>query len=534
MGMFDTYRVNWGNKPEDVQTKQLSCLLDYWRVGERVQLAGYGDSDYGNEDGERLHLSTDQTFAAFTEQTNLANMWSLDDISSRHVVLSHKHGLFCDYAGFKTQAEASNYCQEIERLWTSTDTAPSLSLRLALFRERNALAQASVEMALAQIDPRFLEWRSSEQKARNKNENPSKKEQAWSSLFAYRGPSFEGISRTMLRKAIESLTQHWLDASLDFSDEMVPAQPSNPTEEFAIKFCNYAVRPDRNTTRGLGAPSLCELAKKSMPFHTKNLDEQSLLNLLHQGYWEEFETAFSSQPVGTIDVMAKEFIAKISLSRFGATWAAGAMAKNPRLAIESIQSAGNEVPILDWFIVNMGLPSNLVEPLCSILPERCASRDLPFYCVTPNHATLFPIVFSHGSSCEPETILNGHSLIETAISASEPSVLSIALRSMMQSRTIADLQWEHWAELALSAEAKAFHRVSAFPGNPGLDFNVPSALPSSIQCLAILFQEKPNSFDFSKTTSANALAWFAHQERKSIDLESSRTSKAQGSHQPRL
>ena len=271
-----------------------------------------------------------------------------------------------------------------------------------------------------------------------------------------------------------------------------------------------------------------------MPFHAKKIDDHTLINLLRQGYWEAFEDEFFAYPIGPIDILAKDFISKISLSRFGAAWAASAMTKNPRLAIESLRFGGYEVPLLDWFIINMALPPELVEPLCASMPRKCSSRDLPFYCMTPNHAALFPAVFNLDPNAGTETNLNGKSLIDTAISASDPTILSIALNTLMQHQNPSLLQWEHWAELALTVEDKASHLISAYPSRQELNFDNPTSLPTGLQCIAILFNEKPDSFDFSKCKSTTVLAWFAHQERSGIHEGTQSTPPPSATHQPRL
>ncbi len=131
MGMFDTYRVAWGDRPDDVQTKQLECLFDCWLIGERVPL--HRQSHSFREFSENLHTSVDRSFCSFIDQTNLSNLWTIDQLSRRQVCLSHKNGIFCDYAGFKSIDDAVAYLPLIEHLWTHPHFATSLSFPAEAF-----------------------------------------------------------------------------------------------------------------------------------------------------------------------------------------------------------------------------------------------------------------------------------------------------------------------------------------------------------------------------------------------------------------
>jgi hypothetical protein len=431
MGMFDSYTIAWGDAAEEAQTKQLECYLARWRVGDRVPLGTMGRSDYA-DGGERLYPGAHAPFACLVDDSNLGRNWSNEELSLRHFAFGHQRGIFADYAGSMTRDGAVAHAEALSALWTASPYAPGLAHRLGLLLERNNHAVESRERAKASINELFAQWRHSVVEARKPEDPNDKKKSAMSMLFAYRGPDFTGSSRLEIDKAIEDLTRHWGDDMLDFDLPIEPSAAQSPAEHIALKIA--ACGGGFMGGRSLGAKSPDDIAAESAPDSLEGAPTtERALGLLRNGMWRLFEAdALELSADDAFLQTARAEIATLCVSRIGAHWAAAAMARNPKLAFATMDLAHwganpQAVPLVDWMVVNMGLPTRLVAPLLDT--DAGVSDTLAHHCLYEHHAALLPLAIERAGGLGAIKAFEGRSFAEQALRCSNVQMVAEALSS---------------------------------------------------------------------------------------------------------
>lgn len=503
MGMFDTYRLAWGDGPEEVQTKQLSCILAQWQIGQRVPLSQFGESIYGNEPDEHLTPSAPSPFQCLIDDTSLGRMWNNANLCERHFIFGHHHGVFADYAATSTHEQAEAHALALAELWSASALAPGLARQLALIKERNENAWSSLLSAQAGLDTLFLSWRADAQIKRF----PQPSNGARPLFHWYHGPDFAGVSRREVFTALEAMTRPWANATLEFDGAIHPDKPVGHVQDVALQ-CARSTGSFLDSNE-LGSVSPEELFQASaQDLSSQKPTPQRALLFLTQGYWSLFEQDVLALDDKPLYEQSRGYLAKLCLSRLGAHWAAGAMARNPNLAFESMEFDGKSHPLIDWMVCRMGLPTRLAAPLFST--QAKSSSELAHHCLVPSFSALLPLAIERAGGASLVGSLGSTDLPEQALRCSHTGLLTLLRESSgiperaSSGRLLMDLAFE--------IEERA-SRVG-MPGTDSepLDF---ARAPDSIRCIGILLDSglAPSALPATERLRA----FLAMRERRAIE-----------------
>lgn len=477
MGMFDTYKLAWGDIVEDVQTKQLENFMDTWQIGCRVPLGAIDEPQLAlapEIDG----ISPDAApFCCLVEDWSLARNWHAGPVSLRYFSLGHRRSIFADYGAAQNDAEAREHAAELCALWAPERWGEALDRRLDLIKERNARAWLSLAEARAAVVPLRQSWRKEFAETRGQTPEQLLAVDPLRFLRAYRGPSFKGVTAEAAHEALKKMSAHWNDATLDFELAIEPLAVDGRAAEVARSCSGHYSGRYSGPRLALGAPAVASLEHEGQASGLSGSPSpERAMRLLKTGQWCFFESdALALRGRADFAGPARDALADLCLSRMGAHWAAGLMARIPELMPDSVHLGSSEIPLADWLLARLGLPSRLLEPLLKL--GAAASPEIASHCLLDSHRALLGTAAERIGGLARAPDFHGEPLLVHAARAASISTL----RALESAGCASPLSrgFAEAARAALENETRTAHSRSAFRHDE---------MPEALACAAFFFE----------------------------------------------
>lgn len=427
MGLFDSYFFAWGDADVEAQTHQIGDSMSSISFGDLAPLRDFdGETSLSSWAGSQ---SLADPFYCVLESTCLARAYWAEEpsLSRRFFVLGHFHGVFADWASDFSLSGAEHLARRQRHLWTNHPCAPGLAAQLSLAQQRNAAAERSKIAISTAIANAFDAWR--EEHARKLDPKPQPSRLGMRGL-SFQGLELDGLSELQLFGAISSLSANWPSELREVDTPISCPEPRNSAEAALFSIAE-SVFSWKRPPLALGSPSPRSIAETSEPDCLPGpVTPERALMLLRQGSWRLFEAdALALSADSQFIAMAKLDLAELCLSRIGAAWACGAIARNPKLMLDSIVLDGSPIPFGDWISSNMGLPSRLAEPLIR-LGAPCSAQLLHLSLLAgAHHGALLGAAQDALPLAAAREIVLGSPLSTSAVSLGEPKALSWALEA---------------------------------------------------------------------------------------------------------